>query len=504
MVKTDRNIIRAFIILLYVTIISILLFLISSLFSYLNTGADRSKILHTEVKKLDLYLPKVKWNLNGNKGRPIDAQTLNTLENDYLDAWYVRHIAYKNNKIEGIADYYTENARKNIISFIEQHKKNNISIESTTLEHHPDIKFFSEDGQLIVLSDEHVVEFKKVYQDKKVITETKEVSNYKMILLLEDGFWRIRHLVKETSLNSNDSIINIPIDSLNIKGINYYPQATPWNMFGDKFDIQIIKDDFKIIKNAGLNTIRIFIPYEDFGKAKVKDDKLDKLEELLNIANSFDIKVIVTLFDFYGNYNILDWTLNERHAEQIVSKFKNHEAILAWDVKNEPNLDFASRGKEKVISWLKNMIFLIKSIDTKHPVTIGWADSKSASILHENIDFISYHYYKDQNNFEKEYLALKRKIADKPIVLGEFGKSSYGGLWRPFQSSEKKQALYHKQMQESLKKHNIPYLSWTLYDFDKIPKAVVGKRPWRVYPQKKFGFIKKDGLKKPSFKHISN
>lgn len=503
MVKIDMNIIRSLIILSYTLIISVLIFLISSSFSYLNTGADRSKLLHTEVRKLDQYLPKTTWKSDGNEGRFVDPQTLGEIENDYLDAWYVRHVAYKTNKVVGIDDYYTDNARKNIFHFIEQHKKNNISIESTTIEHHPDILFFSEDGQLIVLEDKNVIEYKKVYERKKLISEITEVSTYKMILLLEDGFWRIRHLVKENTKILEENNTRDTINPLKIKGINYYPQATPWDMFGNKFDIEIIKKDFEIIKNAGLNTIRIFIPYEDFGKAKVKEDKLKKLKLVLDSAETANIDVMVTLFDFYGNYDVLDWTLNHRHIEKIVSEFKNHKAILAWDVKNEPNLDFKSRGKKNVISWLKSMISIIKSIDTKHPITIGWSDAESAPILQENIDFVSFHYYKELNNFESEFLALKEKIKDRPIVLGEFGISSYGGIWKPFSGSEKKQALYFKKMQEVIKKHTIPFISWTLYDFNKIPASVVGKRPWRVYPQKKFGFINKDGLKKPSFAHIS-
>ena len=91
-------------------------------------------------------------------------------------------------------------------------------------------------------------------------------------------------------------------------------------------------------------------------------NKLDKLKLVLDTALKQNIKVVITLFDFYGNYDVLDWTLNQRHAERIVETFKDHEAILAWDIKNEPNLDFESRGKENVIAWLDFMLILIKEI----------------------------------------------------------------------------------------------------------------------------------------------
>ena len=188
MVKTNKQIIRGVLMLTYVLIIAILLFLISSLYSFLNTGADRSKMLHTEVKKVEQYLPKVNWTLDGNEGRTISQQKINAIENDYLDAWYVKHIAYKTNTQVGIEDYYTKNARKNIYSILKHNKLNKTTIDATTLLHNLDIEFFSEDGQLIVLKDNNVLEYKMILKEGKMISEVSEVSNYRAVLLLEDGF----------------------------------------------------------------------------------------------------------------------------------------------------------------------------------------------------------------------------------------------------------------------------------------------------------------------------
>lgn len=206
---------------------------------------------------------------------------------------------------------------------------------------------------------------------------------------------------------------------------------------------------------------------------------------------------------FLWVFRITDWTLNHRHAEKIVSTFKDHNAIFAWDIKNEPNLDFNSRGKEQVIAWLDHLVILIKSIDKKHPVTIGWSNAESAPILKDKVDFISFHYYGDYKDFENAYDKIKEEVPNKGIVLGEFGTSSYSGLCKPIGNSKKKQATYHKEMQKILTLKSIPFLSWSLYDFDKVPKEVVGRLPWRVQPQKMFGFIDSKGNKKPAFDHIS-
>lgn len=498
----NKNILRGVLVLSYIAIIAFLLFGIGSLYSYLNTGADRSSMLHTEIKKIDQYLPKLDWEPLKNEGRPMDTQTLNAIQHDYLDAWYVKQVAYKTNTLAGIEDYYTKSARKNIIAFVDQNKSKNITISGTTLEHHLTLDFFSEDGQLAVITDKDVVEYKRIFENNTLILETKDQSTYKIILLLEDGFWRIRHLIKE---HSEDYKTNFKLASKTIskiQGINYYPQASPWNMFDNKFNTDIISKDFKIIKKTGLTSIRIFVPYENFGKANVKPDKLNKLKQILDLAYAENLKVMVTLFDFYGDYSVLNWTLNQHHAKTIVSNLKDHPALLAWDVKNEPNLDFKSRGKTLVTAWLDNMIDLIKATDAIHPVTIGWSNSESATILNHKLDFVSFHYYEDLNDLENIYKKLKSETPNKTIAITEFGLSSYKGFWNPFGYTEDDQSDYHKKAQSIFKNNMISFMSWTLYDFIEIPKEVVGRLPWRKQAQGHFGFINQNGETKPAFKYI--
>ena len=333
-------------------------------------------------------------------------------------------------------------------------------------------------------------------------TLLEEQSTDKIKFLLEGGFWKIKRLVKEESEDFKPE--QRTVEDLNIKGINYYPQVSPWDMFGDAFLKSTISNDFKIIKDNGLNSIRLFVQYDDFGKADVDKEKLEKLRLTLDAAEENGLNVIVTLFDFYGNYSVKNWTLNMQHVKIIVSEFKDHKAIIAWDIKNEPNLDFDSRGKVNVISWLNNMIDYIKSLAPNHSVTIGWSNVQSASILKDKVDFVSFHYYDGLENLDLRIKNLKNDVGEKPIVLQEFGISSYNGIWKPFGSSEEHQANYHKKAQEIIAANNIHFISWTLYDFEIMPKKVVGSLPWRKNVQKRFGFIDRNGTKKAAFKFISH
>ena len=501
-----KNTIKISLILSYIGISFLLIFGIGFLIHYINTGADRSKMLRSELKKIDQYMPELTWQKSSSKGkgRSMNEQTRADIEEDYINAWYVRHIAYQTNETIGLDDYYTKSAKKNIIHNVNHNSSENIHLEETTLEHHLQVEYFSEDGGLVVLTDTNVLEYKQIYKDNAFQLETYERATYKIILLLEDGFWRIRHLIREKVAPTQVHNATIIQSNDTIKGINYYPQKTPWNLFGEYYNDSIIATDFKTIKTAGLNTIRIFIPYDNFREAEKDSKQLEKLKKLLDNAQKHQLKVMITLFDFYGDYSILNWTLAQKHVIAVVSLFKNHPALLAWDVKNEPDLDFDSRGEISVTSWLKRMVFLVQSIDHKHPVTIGWSNAKSAVILKDQVDIVTFHYYEKPSGFKKTLRALQQKIPNKPIILTEFGLSSYQGVWNLFSGSEIAQENYYKTMQQLLHKEKISFMSWTLYDFHAIPKEVVGVLPWRRNTQAHYGFITSGGRKKKSFKYISS
>ncbi|MFL9844629.1 cellulase family glycosylhydrolase [Flavobacterium rhizosphaerae] len=511
----NKNIYRATLIVTFILINVLLLFGLGKVLGYLNTGADRSSMLHLEKESVNTYLPKVNWSSLENPGREMEAQTLVSLENDYLLSWYVKNKALQSSLKEGIADFYTDSARVNLYRLIDFNAKNKVHIDGTTLKHNPALEFYSEDGQLVVFTDRNVVEYQKIYTNNTLVAKVQDTATYKVMMMLEDGFWRVRHIKYMDKVNLADSVVHVNKvytvqgkeilkngKKFTVKGINYYPKNAAWDMFGEKFSVDTISADFDIIKGAGLNTVRIFVPYEGFGKADVDKTKLAQLGKVLKLAEEKGLAVVVTLFDFYGDYTPESWTLTHRHAEKIVSRFKDSKALLAWDVKNEPDLDFKSRDRDNVTDWLKTMVPLIKEWDPNHLVTIGWSDIDEATTLQDKVDYISYHYYRDINEFEEKIAKLEAKTS-KPVVLEEFGVSSYRGFWNWFGTNEKGQADYHKKMQAVFKRKQLAFISWTLYDFPEVPVRVVGKKPWVRKKQEEFGFIDVNGNKKPSYLYIS-
>ena len=151
---------------------------------------------------------------------------------------------------------------------------------------------------------------------------------------------------------------------------------------------------------------------------------------------------------------------------------------------------------------MSHLITQIKAVDQQHLITVGWSTPDQAHLLSDELDLVSFHYYKDLSLLENDYSALNKKV-DKPLVLQEFGATSYDGIWNLWSNSEEDQAAYHKKMQAFLKEKELAFMSWTLYDFKKIPTDVVGRLPWRKARQKHFGFINSRGNLKLSSNYMS-
>ncbi len=503
----NKTFYRIVLLVSFLGINALILWGISSVLSYLNTGADRSSMLHQEVEMEAVYLPKVEWGSLENPGRPMEKPTLKDIENDYLSAWHVRNMAFMNNDRYGISDYYTDSARVRLYEQIDLNLAEGNWFKNTTLEHHPELDFYSEDGTLVVFTDHNVSSYQEVYKEEELLLQLRERRSYQVLMLLEDGFWRVRHL-KELPEATRPAPKSKKTDKLlqkvpPLKGVNYYPSDTPWNTFGSKFNDTIINNDFEQIQEMGLNTIRIFVQYEDFGAATVSLDKIELLQKVLSLAETNDLQVVVTLFDFYGDYDIPNWTLTHRHAETVVNALKDHPALLGWDIKNEPDLDFESRGEQRVTAWLREMLGAVRKWDPQHPVTIGWSSPEAATVLAEEVDYVSFHYYREVDAFEEAYQHLKAAIGSKPLVLQEYGFSSYDGIWNAYLGSEASQAAYYEKIQAILDEKQLPFLFWGLHDFKEIPTEVVGRLPWRKARQQYFGILNSHGKPKKAYTHLN-
>jgi len=507
----DRKFFRVIFFLGIIILLAVVTGGIGKVVVFLSQGGNRADLLNIPTESLSDYTPKIIWlEDDPDTGRPMESFNRNIIAKDYVRALYQRNISLHNAKADGIKEFYTLDARPKIFAQISKVANMELSIERAEINHHLKLHFYSGDGQLVSLTDRFVESRERVKNKEGQLLASKvEFADFNIVMQLDDGYWRIKYMVRMPPKIIHDTLI---ADSTNrkaffleklksIKGINYYPQDTPWKDFWITYNSVTTQKDFKLIKKLGFNTTRVFVNFEQFGKGNVVPEMIQRLENLLNTAKLNNLYVIVTLFDFNSNYSLLNFPATDRQLETLLTKFKNHPALLAWDLKNEADLDFFYQNHEEVKEWLKFIIKKAKKYDSIHPITVGWAYPENANYLADEFDFVSFHYYKEAEKLGDVIDNLRKKVSNKPLVLSEFGLSSYQSKVFPYNQTEMKQAEYFRDIQEVLKqKGNIPSIYWTLYDFTFVSSEIAGWKPWQRNNQKYFGIVSTDG----SLKKIGN
>ena len=496
-----------------VLVLTGLLYGYSQVIVFFKTGADSAEIMLPDSDKVKLqYRPQLEWvSSHQTRGRTLEKATIEKVLDDYVAASFY---LFENNKADrsiGLKDYYTKDTRAKLVQFASLAEKEDHQYEGTTISHRLTPRFYSADGTLMVLSDEQISYHRSERPGE--VYHYYDTSRYEVMLLLEDNYWRIRHKVRQSyrpsaaPLADKESAIQIKSGQFmeggqpfTLKAMNYYPQDHPWNEMWQNFDAIDFSGDFKLIRSLGFNAIRIFVQYDEFGADQVSKERTAQLQQLLDEAAAAELKVIVTLFDFFLGYDLNTWTLSDQHLRGVVDVMKDHPALFAWDLKNEPDLDFEQSGELEVMEWLRFIALRLKTYDPHHFLTIGWSQPEHAARLASVIDFRSFHFYRDPQ--ELATFLTSQSATAQPLFVGEMGTHSFNGWWFPFRKSQSDQQEYVADLMSVINQHEVSYGFWTLYDFRNVPSNVAGSVPWRRNPQKHFGLIDSKGRQKQVYRTI--
>lgn len=213
-----------------------------------------------------------------------------------------------------------------------------------------------------------------------------------------------RQNTNSTSQNSERQII-VDGSPYFIKGICYHPVPKGET----KRDFGTLKEDLVLMKEAGINTIRVYEPI-------IEEWVLDELD-------ASGIKVIIGFgYNQGGVYDILSGTFLD-----YVNEYKDHDSILMWELGNEYNYH-PEWFDGDLKNWYKAMndaAALIHQNDLEHPVTTAHGDlpDSLALAMSPNIDVWGMNVYRwdDPETIYKEWEA----ISSKPMYLAETGGDSY-------------------------------------------------------------------------------
>ncbi|MCY4021524.1 MAG: DUF4038 domain-containing protein [Chloroflexi bacterium] len=257
-----------------------------------------------------------------------------------------------------------------------------------------------------------------------------------------------------------------------VRGINYYPARTPWRRFLLESTLPDLRWEMQLIRAAGFNSLRIFLwngalfPCHD-APERPSPAAFERLDQMMRLAAELDFRLIVTLND------MPDLTMNplytnpssvQEQTRIIVSRYAEAPAILAWDLRNEGDIDYGSRNifqrrfpRVQVLAWLRETAELLRSIDKNHLLTAGWLNEAHSTA--PAVDFVSFHHWSSAEDLQRRIRALRLSTA-KPILLGELGYSTFDGL-----SPEAQAQALSSGISASEKADLLGWMIWTAFDF---------------------------------------
>ncbi len=280
--------------------------------------------------------------------------------------------------------------------------------------------------------------------------------------------------------------IQLDGETFKIKGVNYYPRHAPWQRFLTEADLSEMAAELDLIKQAGFNTLRVFLWYEPLFTCEPEDaipneEIFARVDALLQMARERELKLIVTLNDlpdlkFRPLYT--DWDHYDAQTAYIVRRYRNESAILAWDLRNEGDIDYGAQSSDyelfnqaQVVEWLAHINQVVRENDPYHLITAGWWGDPTVTSPY--VDFLSFHQFDsyDTQQLQSRIADYKSKT-EQPLVLQEVGYHSWAKAPQDSRD-EATQAKILGNVIDSVEEADISgWIIWTAFDFELEPGQV--------------------------------
>lgn len=250
-----------------------------------------------------------------------------------------------------------------------------------------------------------------------------------------------------------------------IVGCNFVPstavnQIEMWQE--ETFDLETIDRELGWARQIGFNTVRIFL--HNLVWEENPEGFKNRLDQLLNVADGHQIRVIITFFTNGTFDDILmptlgkqnppipgvhnsgwvqspgsdivndpsQWSPLEKYVKDVVGTFKDDDRILFWSLYNEP--ENPKRGAQS-LNLLRKVFEWARSVDPSQPLTAPiWkipGEHRTlldiVSFLGENCDIITFHSYHDTETTQRFIELLK--AFGRPMVCTEYMGRTLGSTF---------------------------------------------------------------------------
>lgn len=195
-----------------------------------------------------------------------------------------------------------------------------------------------------------------------------------------------------------------------IRGVCYNPVAKGDSRF-NPLDFSHIDQDIALMTQAKINTIRTYVPITSVAV-------LDKLA-------AAGIRVIIGFPNYDDTFQYPD--INHKTYVNYINTYKNHAAILMWELGNEYNYhpEWFNNNINNWYTILNTTAADIHSLDPNHPVSTAHGEVPTTAVLNlcPNIDVWGMNVYRwDNPSGAINDFAAK---STKPCYLSESGGDRY-------------------------------------------------------------------------------
>jgi len=290
-----------------------------------------------------------------------------------------------------------------------------------------------------------------------------------------------------------------------IRGVNYYPVRAPWRRFLTESDLGVVAKEFDLIRTVGFNTLRIFLYYDALfdcpGNGAVpKAEVFARLDGIIQLAAARGLRLIVTLNDIPDlgaqPLYLVPQSASAR-TEYLVTRYKAEPAILAWDLRNEGDIDYTRGGftPSVVLDWLARLSTQVRQSDPNHLITAGWDEDPQAT--ESAVDMVSFHHWSTPQSLQQRIDALK-VYTRKLILLEEIGFSTLG-------TDEAQQAAMIRDTVTAAEGDGAAgWLVWTAFDFPTDVTCMPPACPSVDNGEHHFGLWRTDYTPKPAVQMLKD
>ncbi len=242
------------------------------------------------------------------------------------------------------------------------------------------------------------------------------------------------------------------------------------NKNGRKEETEPIVGDFQLMKDIGVNAIRL---YPENDPITEYSPKLINKKLLRDMHKNYGIEVIIG--DYLGAYTIgskASWEegtdYRDKQQKEFMKKIvrekvldlKDEPFVLMWLLGNENNmpLDYtghnatrtnAAQYPEAYAKFVNEVAEMIHEIDPDHPVAIGNVELDLLDVYQKYapaIDIIGINSYRGSMGFGDLWKKAQEKF-DRPVLITEFGCDAYAQAMGEDQAA---QLNYHKGKWEDI------------------------------------------------------